>query len=92
MLDLTHTLVSEVGVIGLFSDWPAAVTFYANCMMKPLSPAGSSCDPLAPACALGTSCKKSAGMPKLGMRNLLFATTVADGMNGVNGCASYMCM
>jgi glycerophosphoryl diester phosphodiesterase len=92
MLDLTHTLVSEVGVLSLFSDWPASVTFYANCMMKPLSPAGSSCDPLAPACALGTSCKKSAGMPKRGMRNLLFATTVADGMNGVNGCASYMCM
>lgn len=25
-------LVRDVGVIGVFSDWPATVTFYANCM------------------------------------------------------------
>ncbi|WP_136067594.1 glycerophosphodiester phosphodiesterase family protein [Modicisalibacter radicis] len=25
-------LARDVGVIGLFSDWPATVTFYANCM------------------------------------------------------------
>ena len=101
MLDLTHTLASEVGVLSLFSDWPAAVTFYANCMMKPLSPAGSSCDPLAPACALGTSCQKSAGHSmQRGVRNLLYATTVGvadDGkdwqrMDGLNGCACYMCI
>ena len=48
MLELTHTLASKVGVHGLFSDWPATTTFYANCMMKSLSPEGSSCDPLAP--------------------------------------------
>ena len=29
MLDV---LVREVGVIGVFSDWPATVTYYANCM------------------------------------------------------------
>jgi glycerophosphoryl diester phosphodiesterase len=25
-------LAREVGVIGIFSDWPATTTFYANCM------------------------------------------------------------
>jgi glycerophosphoryl diester phosphodiesterase len=25
-------LARKVGVIGIFSDWPATVTFYANCM------------------------------------------------------------
>ena len=25
-------LAQEVGVLGIFSDWPAPVTFYANCM------------------------------------------------------------
>jgi len=29
MLDV---LAQEVGIIGIFSDWPATVTFYANCM------------------------------------------------------------
>ncbi len=29
MLDV---LAKEVGVIGVFSDWPATVTYYANCM------------------------------------------------------------
>jgi glycerophosphoryl diester phosphodiesterase len=24
-------LARDVGVLGIFSDWPAAVTFYANC-------------------------------------------------------------
>lgn len=27
-----HALHTEVGVEAIFSDWPAAVTFYANCM------------------------------------------------------------
>ncbi|MDX5434697.1 MAG: glycerophosphodiester phosphodiesterase [Halomonas sp.] len=26
------TLVQDVGVIGIFSDWPATVSFYANCV------------------------------------------------------------
>ena len=72
MLELTHTLASKVGVLGLFSDWPATTTFYANCMMKSLSPEGSSCDPLAPACALGTTCKR---VPERSHRSLLFAST-----------------
>ena len=25
-------LGDQVGVIGVFSDWPATVSFYANCM------------------------------------------------------------
>ena len=27
-----HALHAEVGVRAIFSDWPAAVTYYANCM------------------------------------------------------------
>jgi glycerophosphoryl diester phosphodiesterase len=33
--DILHTLdvlVREVGILGIFSDWAATVTFYANCM------------------------------------------------------------
>ena len=26
-----HALATEVGVVGVFSDWPATVTYYANC-------------------------------------------------------------
>jgi glycerophosphoryl diester phosphodiesterase len=29
--ELLDVLVQEVGIIGAFSDWPATVTFYANC-------------------------------------------------------------
>jgi glycerophosphoryl diester phosphodiesterase len=32
MLDV---LAKEVGVIGVFTDWPATVTYYANCMKLP---------------------------------------------------------
>lgn len=28
-----HALYKKVGIIGLFSDWPATTTFYANCMI-----------------------------------------------------------
>eukprot|EP00965_Chrysotila_dentata_P130062 4299325-Pleurochrysis_carterae.AAC.1 len=31
-------LVLRVGVIGLFSDWPATTTFYANCMLRASPP------------------------------------------------------
>ena len=31
-LELLDFLAQEVGVIGVFSDWPATTTFYANCM------------------------------------------------------------
>lgn len=32
MLRLLDTLASDVGVIGVFSDWPATTTFFANCL------------------------------------------------------------
>ncbi|RDV05560.1 glycerophosphodiester phosphodiesterase family protein [Undibacter mobilis] len=30
--EVVDVLAREVGVVGIFSDWPATVTFYANCM------------------------------------------------------------
>ncbi len=33
-LNVVHALAQEVGVEGIFSDWPATVTFYANCFGK----------------------------------------------------------
>jgi glycerophosphoryl diester phosphodiesterase len=32
MLELVDVLAQQVGVAGIFSDWPGTVTFYANCM------------------------------------------------------------
>lgn len=32
MMEVLHVLAKKVGVIGVFSDWPATVTYYANCM------------------------------------------------------------
>jgi glycerophosphoryl diester phosphodiesterase len=34
MMNLLHVLAEDVGVIGVFSDWPATTTYYANCMNK----------------------------------------------------------
>ncbi|SLM32921.1 GlpQ2 [Desulfamplus magnetovallimortis] len=31
MLTALDVLAQEVGILGIFSDWPATVTFYANC-------------------------------------------------------------
>ncbi|MBJ3762561.1 glycerophosphodiester phosphodiesterase [Maribius pontilimi] len=31
-LTVLDALAQDVGVVGVFSDWPATVTFYANCM------------------------------------------------------------
>ncbi len=31
-MNTIDVLTKEVGVIGIFSDWPATVTYYANCM------------------------------------------------------------
>lgn len=31
VFDLMHVLHKDVGISGLFSDWPATTTFYANC-------------------------------------------------------------
>lgn len=30
--NLLHVLAKDVGVAGVFADWPATVTYYANCM------------------------------------------------------------
>ena len=30
--ELLHALQTEVDIVGIFSDWPATTTFYANCM------------------------------------------------------------
>ncbi len=32
MLTLLDLLAMQVGVLGVFTDWPATVTYYANCM------------------------------------------------------------
>ncbi|MEQ9491022.1 MAG: glycerophosphodiester phosphodiesterase family protein [Alphaproteobacteria bacterium] len=32
MFEVLHVLAQDVGVVGVFSDWPATVTYYANCM------------------------------------------------------------
>jgi glycerophosphoryl diester phosphodiesterase len=31
-MKLLDVLAREVGIIGIFSDWPATVTYYANCV------------------------------------------------------------
>jgi glycerophosphoryl diester phosphodiesterase len=32
MLEALDVLAKDVGILGIFSDWPATVTYYANCM------------------------------------------------------------
>ena len=32
MIQVLDVLAKEVGILGIFSDWPATVTYYANCM------------------------------------------------------------
>lgn len=32
MMNVMHVLAKKVGVLGIFSDWPATTTYYANCM------------------------------------------------------------
>ena len=32
ILRTLDVLAKDVGIVGIFSDWPATVTFYANCM------------------------------------------------------------
>jgi glycerophosphoryl diester phosphodiesterase len=31
---LLHALVNDIGVTGVFSDWPATVTYYDNCLLS----------------------------------------------------------
>ena len=35
ILQVLHVLAQDVGVIGVFSDWPGTTTFYANCLLAP---------------------------------------------------------
>ncbi len=32
MYNVLDVLAQDVGILGIFSDWPATVTYYANCM------------------------------------------------------------
>jgi glycerophosphoryl diester phosphodiesterase len=32
VMKVLHVLAKDVGVMGVFADWPATVTYYANCM------------------------------------------------------------
>ena len=32
VMTVLDVLAQDVGVIGVFSDWPATTTYYANCM------------------------------------------------------------
>lgn len=32
MYKALHVMAKDVGILGIFSDWPATVTYYANCM------------------------------------------------------------
>jgi len=32
MMNVLDVLAKDVGVIGIFSDWPASVSYYASCM------------------------------------------------------------
>ena len=34
MLQALHVLAKDVGVRGVFSDWPGTVTYYANCVAQ----------------------------------------------------------
>ena len=33
MYKALDVLARQVGILGMFSDWPATVTYYANCML-----------------------------------------------------------
>ncbi len=35
VMNVIDVLARDVGVIGIFSDWPATVSFYANCKGMP---------------------------------------------------------
>ncbi|SFL89601.1 glycerophosphodiester phosphodiesterase family protein [Shimia aestuarii] len=35
--ELLHVLAQDVGIKGMFSDWPATVTYYANCLLSDAS-------------------------------------------------------
>ncbi|MGB1090831.1 MAG: glycerophosphodiester phosphodiesterase family protein [Oceanobacter sp.] len=37
IMELLHVLAQDVGVIGVFSDWPGTVSYYASCVGMPAS-------------------------------------------------------
>ena len=39
MLRVLDVLAQEVGIQAIFSDWPATVVYYANCLGLGLAPA-----------------------------------------------------
>jgi len=41
--EMLHVLFNDVGIEGIFSDWPATVTFYANCKLHPSKSPASTC-------------------------------------------------
>ena len=55
--ELLHMLATKVGIVGMFSDWPVTVTFYANCILNAQrnhcsaksTPAADPMTPLSPA-------------------------------------------
>jgi len=53
VFEMLHVLAQSVGIEGIFSDWPATVTFYANCV---LSPTYSSSSPVVQVDALPQTC------------------------------------
>lgn len=46
VMNVIDVLAREVGVIGVFSDWPATTTYYANCMMNPKAPLAGAVTPV----------------------------------------------
>lgn len=54
---LLHVLSEDVGVLGVFSDWPATTTFYANCMELGLRDSGRDDMPEDPSPAAGRRLK-----------------------------------
>lgn len=36
-MKLLHVLAQDIGVLGVFSDWPGTTTYYASCMSMPAS-------------------------------------------------------
>lgn len=38
MMDVLDVLARQVGIIGIFSDWPATVTYYSSCMSGKKAP------------------------------------------------------
>ena len=37
MMNVIDVLAKQVGVMAIFSDWPATLTYYASCMQYPAS-------------------------------------------------------